>query len=546
MAYDKRNNSRNRQRQSRQRKSASTTNPFAGNELLQTPFNSNWNTVYDNLNEYAYNPTANIVNDGSQYARVTDNGIQTKPSVFDTIQSPDEIIDKVNSSIHEENQSYYDNIFSEENLTEYQNDYDYRYNTTDEGFLKEYDEAIQQRVNNNADDIAHNRRVNEELKKSSKKYVSKSKQGQVIGEEVNYHQDISKKMIEEENLRKEQRSKDLDIKEHERSVRREQRKDAIYKKQTYEELFNEADHAEALAMNKKYDTYNNLFNEADHAEAIRMNNNYDAHVEALEMNKQFDYMASKTVDYDIDETIRKAIRNAKEDNLKGAQSALNQMARDENISNDMLKKAKSTLTERYDDVYRDIQSQRENLKKTVNKKISNGKDSYRIITDDTKTIGVSQNKGIKEAAEKAFKEEMEEEAAKNLKKSTMKNFGHVMNAGFAIMDYKDAREAGHSVGGSVARAGVEFAKGELLGGWYMAAMLAKSVPTIAVSAVEGLNTMSRSMNSMQRRQVFGDAEFMDTQQLATMRQSGMELAKMSQYNLQQTLMGNEAEHLHRL
>lgn len=80
----------------------------------------------------------------------------------------------------------------------------------------------------------------------------------------------------------------------------------------------------------------------------------------------------------------------------------------------------------------------------------------------------------------------------------------------------------------------------------MAAMLAKSVPTMAVSAVEGINTMSRSMNSMQRRQVFGDVEFMDTQQLATMRQSGMELAKMSQYNLQQTLMGNEAEHLHRL
>lgn len=80
----------------------------------------------------------------------------------------------------------------------------------------------------------------------------------------------------------------------------------------------------------------------------------------------------------------------------------------------------------------------------------------------------------------------------------------------------------------------------------MATMLAKSVPTIAVSAIEGLNTMSRTMNSMQRRQLFGESQFMDTQQLATMRQSGMELAKMSQYNLQQSLMGNEAEHLHRL
>lgn len=72
------------------------------------------------------------------------------------------------------------------------------------------------------------------------------------------------------------------------------------------------------------------------------------------------------------------------------------------------------------------------------------------------------------------------------------------------------------------------------------------MPTLAVNTVEGINTMSRSMNSMQKRQVFGDAQFMDTQQLATMRQSGMELAKMSQYNLQQAMMGNEAEHMHRL
>lgn len=153
---------------------------------------------------------------------------------------------------------------------------------------------------------------------------------------------------------------------------------------------------------------------------------------------------------------------------------------------------------------------------------------------------------VDDAAEKAVRKEVAEEASNNLKKSTMKNFGHIMNAGIAISDYKDAREAGHSVARSTVKAGAEFVKGELFGGWYMAAMLAKSAPTMAVSAIEGINTMSRSMNSMSRRQVFGDASFQDTQQLATMRQSGMELAKMSQYNLQQTLMGNEAEYLHKL
>lgn len=148
------------------------------------------------------------------------------------------------------------------------------------------------------------------------------------------------------------------------------------------------------------------------------------------------------------------------------------------------------------------------------------------------------NHQIEEASEKAIK--------KNLKKSTFKNLGHLGNAVFTAVDYKSSREAGNGVVKSVAKAGAEFAKGELLGGWYLVAMGAKAMPTLAVNTVEGINTMSRSMNSMQKRQVFGDAQFMDTQQLATMRQSGMELAKMSQYNLQQAMMGNEAEHMHRL
>lgn len=163
-------------------------------------------------------------------------------------------------------------------------------------------------------------------------------------------------------------------------------------------------------------------------------------------------------------------------------------------------------------------------------------DSYEYVYEPIHADKIAKN-SVKESAE---------DAAKNLKKSAFKNLGHVMNLGFAVSDFKDAREAGKSTGASLVHAGAEFAKGELLGGWYMAAMLAKSAPTMAVSTIEGLNTMSRSMNSTQRRQLFGDAQFMDTQQLATMRQSGMELAKMSQYNLQQTLMGSEAEYLHRL
>ena len=196
-----------------------------------------------------------------------------------------------------------------------------------------------------------------------------------------------------------------------------------------------------------------------------------------------------------------------------------------------------------------------NLKKTpvntaVEKPMLPIVDASKNVTINDSTVNLrldtAKKAAINEASEKAVKEAVEEAAEKNLKKSALRNLGHVANGVFAIMDYKDAREAGHSVGRSIVKAGAEFAKGEILGGWYMASMLAKSVPTMAISTVEGINTMSRSMNSMQRRQVFGDVSFQDTQQLATMRQSGMELAKMSQYNLQQAMMGNEAEYMHRL
>ncbi|MGL5765979.1 MAG: hypothetical protein ACRCX8_10100, partial [Sarcina sp.] len=76
---------------------------------------------------------------------------------------------------------------------------------------------------------------------------------------------------------------------------------------------------------------------------------------------------------------------------------------------------------------------------------------------------VHQEKVRKELQEKTVKN-FEDEAAKNLKKSAFKNFGHVMNVGLGIMDYKDSREAGNSVIKSVGKAGLEFAKGEIFGG----------------------------------------------------------------------------------
>lgn len=156
-----------------------------------------------------------------------------------------------------------------------------------------------------------------------------------------------------------------------------------------------------------------------------------------------------------------------------------------------------------------------------------------------------------EAAEKATKEAVKEGidelGPSNLKKIFNKRVFNIgLNAAFAISDYKDARDSGKGVVGSAVKAGALFAAGEVLQGAMFPVLLASSIPKMAVGAIETTQRMTRQMNNMQRIQTFGESYFQDTQQLATMRQAGMELAKMSQYNLQQSIMGNEAQYMHKL
>ena len=98
--------------------------------------------------------------------------------------------------------------------------------------------------------------------------------------------------------------------------------------------------------------------------------------------------------------------------------------------------------------------------------------------------------------------------------------GTVSNLAFAVSDYKDARRKGHGVISSVASAGAQFAMGELLGIYYPLLMGAQALPGAIVKGAEVLYRENRKMNSMANQQVFGGAQFQDTQQLATMRQSG--------------------------
>lgn len=165
----------------------------------------------------------------------------------------------------------------------------------------------------------------------------------------------------------------------------------------------------------------------------------------------------------------------------------------------------------------------------------------------------------KEAVKESTQETLEQaekkvtlEGSEKLGKTTAQKIfnkrvgGVLMNSFFAISDYKDARNQGKGVVQAAVKSGGLFVAGEVLQGAMLPVMLAKQAPQMIVNGVEGLQRMTRGMNSMTRFQTFGEAEFHDSPQLATMRQAGMEMAKMSQYNLQQAIMGNEASNMHRI
>ena len=123
----------------------------------------------------------------------------------------------------------------------------------------------------------------------------------------------------------------------------------------------------------------------------------------------------------------------------------------------------------------------------------------------------------------------------------MKGLGTAFTVKSAVDKYKESRAEGRSVVSSAVRAGASAAAADMLGPWgSMALGLAQAAPGAVIGASE-----YRRMNSAANFTPLGGTSFQDSQQLATMRQSGMELAKMSQYNLEQTLMGSEAKHLHR-
>lgn len=114
-----------------------------------------------------------------------------------------------------------------------------------------------------------------------------------------------------------------------------------------------------------------------------------------------------------------------------------------------------------------------------------------------------------------------------------------------ISEFNDARREGYGVGMAAGRAVGTYILDETIGLPMMAGMWAvRNLPNAIVSAGDNLSRMSRDMTSRSVGGAFSNATFIDSQQAYTMRQAGMQMAKASQYNLQQTMMGNEAQYMH--
>lgn len=140
------------------------------------------------------------------------------------------------------------------------------------------------------------------------------------------------------------------------------------------------------------------------------------------------------------------------------------------------------------------------------------------------------------------------DATENLTKKGSSLMGTAFSVGlpvyFGVNEYQTARSEGNGMLVSGARAIGDFAMGEMLGiGGYLALGATSGIVKGAAGAVQGLEAMSRNMNRAAVSGPFSNARFNDTQQSYTMRQAGMQLAQASKYNLQQTLMGNEAQYM---
>ena len=137
-----------------------------------------------------------------------------------------------------------------------------------------------------------------------------------------------------------------------------------------------------------------------------------------------------------------------------------------------------------------------------------------------------------------------------LAQTILSNKSKSLNAGFTLWSgidtYQTEREKGSNIMSSLASAGFDMALTNVLGiGGYLAYTAAKELPSLAFNGYQAYNQYSRQLGLAQRNQAFQNMQYNDTEQVYTMRQAGMEIAKRSRYNTQQAMLGNEAKYMSR-
>lgn len=137
-------------------------------------------------------------------------------------------------------------------------------------------------------------------------------------------------------------------------------------------------------------------------------------------------------------------------------------------------------------------------------------------------------------------------AGKNLANmGTLSMLGTGINVYMGVDTYKTAREQGSSQIGAASKAVSDMVMMDVMGmGKYIGLQAVTALPKAGIRAYETMNQAARSMSSLSKNAPFYAAKFQDSQQAYTMRQAGMQLAQASKYNLQQTMLGNEASYMH--
>jgi hypothetical protein len=130
------------------------------------------------------------------------------------------------------------------------------------------------------------------------------------------------------------------------------------------------------------------------------------------------------------------------------------------------------------------------------------------------------------------------------------SLGTKVNAAGAVvagtMGYSHARDEGHGVIGSMAKGATDAFLIDLIG-WkmYIGGAALMAAPKMIASGYESLNTQAKDMSRAGSAAPFSGNTFVDSEQVYTMRQAGMEMMGQSSHNVKTAVLGNEAQMMHR-